>query len=404
MENSYYLSELSKCVRCGSCKVFCPTYDEDPSEVMGARGRLALLWGLSSGKLTASQILNDSIFSCTLCGMCSDLCPLGIDVREIIYHGRSLLAKTDKKRSYLRALTRLVTKSPKLSFRLLQMTQHFVLPYLLKKSILPFKLDIPEHHLKDNLHVFTVSKKRGRVAVFTGCIVNFFYPQLGESLINVLHKLGYEVILPMGETCCGVSLRTLGLEKAAIQLAKKNIEIFNRLNVEAVVSICPTCTLAIKVEYPKLVGKGIDNAMDISSFLIDKLDPSLFPPLPDQPGKAVYHDPCHLKYGLKIIKEPREIIRNIGIELLKTDGERCCGFAGMFSFSCKDLSQGLLNKCVIDYSKTGADKIITSCPGCMIQLTKGIEKLPVFHLIELIEDAMFPEPIDQLQSLEYSSR
>src|SRR4030042_2075207 len=325
MESSQYLSELSKCVRCGSCKAFCPTYDEDPSESMGARGRLALLWGLSSGQLASSPILNDRIFSCMLCGTCSGLCPLEIDIKEVVYHGRSLL------------------------------------------------------------------KKKGRVAVFTGCTINFLYPYLGESLINVLHRLGYEVILPSGEVCCGAPLRTLGLEKAAIELAKKNLGIFSRLNVDAVLSLCPTCTLAIKVEYPKLIGEGIDKAVDISSFIIDKLDPSQFSFLSSSKG-AIYHDPCHLKYGLGIEREPREIIENIGFDLIETEGTRCCGFAGVFSLSYKKLSQGLLNKCIMDYTKREVEMIITACPGCMIQLTKGIKNKPVLHLIEVIEEAMFQQP------------
>ncbi len=388
MENSQYLSELSKCVRCGSCKAFCPTYDEDPSESMGARGRLTLLWGLSSGQLASSPILNDRIFSCMLCGACSGLCPLEIDIKEVVYHGRSLLKKTDKKRRFLRLLTRLSTKIPNLSFRLLSMTQHILFPYLLKKGLLPFNSELPERHLRDKLQVYTVSKKKGRVAVFTGCTINFLYPHLGESLINVLHRLGYEVIIPVGEVCCGVPLRTLGLEEEAIELAKKNVNIFSRLNVDAILSLCPACTLAIKAEYPKLIGEGIDKAVDISSFLIDKLDPSLFSLLSSLKS-AIYHDPCHLKYGLGIEREPREIIRNIGIDLIETEGERCCGFAGIFSLSYKELSQGLLEKCIRDYKKTGAEMIITACPGCMIQLTKGGKDKPVLHLIEVIEEALF---------------
>jgi len=391
MENSRYLSELSKCVRCGSCKAFCPTYDEDPSESMGARGRLTLLWGLSSGQLASSPILNDRIFSCMLCGACSGLCPLEIDIKEVVYHGRSLLKKTDKKRRFLRFLTRFSTKIPNLSFRLLSITQHILFPYLLKKGLIPFNPELPEHHLKDRLQVYTVSKKKGRVAVFTGCTINFLYPYLGESLINVLHKLGYEVILPSGEVCCGAPLRTLGLEKEAIELAKKNLGIFSRLNVDAVLSLCPTCTLAIKVEYPKLIGEGIDKAVDISSFIIDKLDPSQFSFLSSSKG-AIYHDPCHLKYGLGIEREPREIIENIGFDLIETEGTRCCGFAGVFSLSYKKLSQGLLNKCIMDYKKREAEMIITACPGCMIQLTKGIKNKPVLHLIEVIEEAMFQQP------------
>src|SRR4030042_2366046 len=349
MESSYYLKELSKCVRCGSCKAFCPTYDEDPSEATGARGRLALLWGLSSGQLKPSPILNDRVFSCTLCGACSGLCPTGIDIKEIIYHGRNLLKKTDKKRRYLRLITSFSTRRPKLSFRLLSITQHILFPYRMRKGLLPFKPELSEHHSKDSLQVYTVSKKKGRVALFSGCTTNLLFPYLKESLINVLQTLGYETVLPVGEVCCGAPLRTLGIEEEAIELAKKNLGIFSRLNVEAILSLCPTCTLTIKVEYPKLIGEGLVNAVDISSFFINKLDHSQFSLLSSNLKSASYHDPCHLKYGLGIEREPREIIRNIGVDLIETGGNRCCGFAGIFSLSYRELSQRLLNKCIRDY-------------------------------------------------------
>jgi glycolate oxidase iron-sulfur subunit len=380
--------ELSKCVRCGSCKAFCPTYDDAFTEAMGARGRLALLWGLSSGKLSASPALNDRIFSCTLCGICSGSCPSGIDIKEIFYHGRSVLRKTDKKRRLLRFLTRFATKRPVLCFRLLTMTQNFVFPYLYKKGVLPFKPDLSEYQLRDKQKVYTVTKKKGRVAVFTGCTINFLFPHLGESLIHVLHRLGYEVILPVGEACCGVPLRSLGLDRVAKELAQKNLELFNRLNVEAVISLCPTCTLAIKNEYPKLIGEGIEKAVDVSLFLMDKLEISQFQLTSSHMKRALFHDPCHLKYGLGIEKEPRTILKNIGMDLQKTEGEHCCGFAGTFSFTHRDLSQNLLDKCLLDYSQEGSEMIITACPGCMIQLSKGDEKKPVLHVIEVIEEAM----------------
>lgn len=390
MESSRYLNELLKCVRCGSCKAFCPTYDEDLTETMGARGRLALLWGLSTGQLKPSDVLNDRIFSCILCGACSGLCPLEIDIKELIYLGRSLLKGSDVKRRYLRLLTKFSSKRSELSFNLLKIAQHMLFPYLLKKGILPFHIELPEHHLRDRVQIFTVSKKRGRVAVFTGCTVNFLYPHLGESLITVLQKLNYEVILPVGEVCCGAPLRTLGLEKEAIELAKKNFRIFSKLNVDAILSLCPTCTLTLKDEYPKLIGEGIERAMDISRFLINKIDSPL-PSLASQSVTATYHDPCHLSYGLGIKKEPREILKNIGINLIEAEEERCCGFGGIFSLSFKELSQGLLEKCIGTYTKTGAEIIITACPGCMIQLTKEMKNKPVLHLIEVIEEALFHE-------------
>ncbi|MBM4146151.1 MAG: (Fe-S)-binding protein [Nitrospira sp.] len=388
---SLFVNELSKCVRCAGCKANCPTYDEDSTESMGARGRIALLGAFSSGKIKPSAILNDTIFSCTLCGACAGLCPPGVDIKEVIYHGRRLLKKTDKKRKYLRFFTNFYTKRPQLSFKLLSLTQHFLFPYLHKKGILSFRPELPERLFKDDHHVYTVSKKKGRIAIFTGCAVNFLFPHLGETLISVLHRLGYEVILPVGEVCCGIPLRSLGLEEEARELAKKNCGIFSKLNVEAVLSLCPTCTLAMKIDYPKLIGEGINNAMDISEFFTEKTGLSFFTYPVSDLTKVIYHDPCHLKYGLGVTKEPRKIIEHIGLDLLKTTGEKCCGFAGTFCLSYRDLSKSLLMKCVKEYSETAAEAVVTSCPGCMIQLSKESSDKPVLHLIEVIEDAMIPK-------------
>jgi glycolate oxidase iron-sulfur subunit len=388
MNEEKYIEELKKCVRCGSCKAFCPTYDEDATESMGARGRLSLLLGLASGRLVPSQILNDRIFSCTLCGACTRLCPLGVDIKELIYHGRNILRKSDLMRRPLRILTKFFVKRPKLSFRLLSMSRNISLPLLSRTGLLPFKPELPDRQLRDSVHVVTVQNKKGRVAIFTGCSINFMYPHLGESLVNVLNLLGYEVVLPAGEFCCGAPLRTLGLEDEAVSCAEKNYGLFSKLNVEAVLSLCPTCTLTLKKEYPNLIGRGIDHALDISEFFIGKLDrfssagPSGFI------RNALYHDPCHLQYGLGIKKEPREIIRSAGVDLLDTDGEHCCGFAGLFCFSNKELSKGFLNKCSQEYGKTEAASIITSCPGCILQLSREIRDKPVLHLIEIIEEAL----------------
>ena len=109
--------------------------------------------------------------------------------------------------------------------------------------------------------------------------------------------------------------------------------------------------------------------------------------------KALYHDPCHLKYGLSIEKEPRELIRQIGINLIKHHEARCCGFAGSFCFTFQQLSQQILDTCMKEYTDTEAEAIITSCPGCILQLSKGCKDKPVLHLIEVLEEALVQSPV-----------
>ncbi|MEW6571201.1 MAG: (Fe-S)-binding protein [Nitrospirota bacterium] len=397
MRDSDYTTALSKCVRCGSCKALCPAYEEETTEAMSARGKLTLLWGLSSGLLSPSPELCDRVFGCLLCGRCVGSCPLEIDIKELMYHGRRSLRDMDKGRRILRFLTKLCIKRPGSAFKMLSRMQHILFPYFLKKGILPFRPELPENHLKDRFRLFTVLKKQGRVAVFSGCMINFLYPYLGEALVNTLRRLNYEVILPPGEVCCGVPLRAVGLEEEAVKLAKKNINTFKRLNVEAVLSLCPTCTYAIKVEYPKLIGEGIERAEDISTFLIDKIE-SIYPQRSSFTQNIIFHDPCHLKYGLGIEREPRVILKNLGLNPVKINDDRCCGFAGLFCFSFKETSRGLLNRCVEDYTKAGGEIIITSCPGCMMQLSREIKDKPVIHLIEAVEEAML-QPVSLKEGL-----
>ncbi|HXX56732.1 MAG TPA: (Fe-S)-binding protein [Thermodesulfovibrionales bacterium] len=387
MPTSAYLSDLTKCVRCGSCKAFCPTYEEGMRETMTARGRLRLLRGLLTEEIRPSPALNERLFSCMLCGLCETLCPLQIDIIGAFYHGRKVLRDQDPGRKYLRLLTRLSLHRPALSYRIARMLQHLVNPSVLERAGIPFSVTLPPHPLRDDQQVYKPEKKIGRVAFFAGCSTNYLFPHLGASLINVLLRLGYEVVLPKGEACCGVPLRSLGLEEEAVEMAKKNYALFSRLNTEAVLSLCPTCVSALKVDYPKLIGVSLDKVMDVTTFLADRLD--LIQPRQGASFTSVtYHDPCHLAYSLGVRREPRELIRRSGVEFIEAGGEGCCGFGGLFSVQYPKISGDLLKKRSDAYRETGADAVITACPGCMLQLGKGMEDKRVFHIIELLEEAL----------------
>ena len=131
-----------------------------------------------------------------------------------------------------------------------------------------------------------------------------------------------------------------------------------------------------------MIGKGLERTVDISTFFLDKLEY-----LPRIEKTAVYHDPCHLRHALGVKNEPREIIKNAGIGLIETKDPGCCGFGGLFCMSNKEMAASFLNKRAEDIAGSKADTLITSCPGCIIQLSRTIKDRPVIHLIELIEEA-----------------
>ncbi len=373
---------MRRCVRCGICKAECPTYNASFDESETARGRLGLLYAFTRGALGPSKKLNEKIFGCLLCGNCSRLCPLGIDLEELFYYARGLLRFNDKERKYLRFLSSMAFENTDFTVKMTKPIHGFLTRALSGKGILPENISISERDFR-NVAIFRPEEKVGRVAVFTGCTIKHIYPDLSISLINVLNALKYEVVFPNTETCCGAPFRSLGMDDRAAKYAERNFKVFNTLNVDAIVSLCPTCVIALDKYYPQLIGKKLDNVFDISVFLMDnlkKFDKRL-------KGRVVYHDPCHLANILAISRQPRELIEMTGLTLLEPSGRRCCGFGGAFSYSFPEASGRILNDTSEALLKTEPQGIVTSCPNCILQLSKAVKEMQIYHIVEIIEDA-----------------
>lgn len=381
------------CVRCGSCKALCPTYIEDATERLSARGRIMLLKKFHKGEISPSNTLNNRIFSCILCGACNSLCPLGINITGEIYDARKKLRKFNRKSQIYGLAAKLAFKKAPVSFRVLKIMDSIarIFPIRPFTTLGNIGVSLPDSSLKDGITVFKVARPKGRIAVFAGCSVNFLYPNMGMSLINSLNSLGYDAILSRAEACCGAPLISLGLKDDAVEVAEKNISIFEKLQVEAVISLCPTCVHFIKTEYIRLIGKGISNAVEISQFFRDALsvmgneikDASR---ITHHASRVIYHAPCHSVYNLKTGRTPEQILKSLGLSLIEPKDRGCCGFGGTFKLLYKELSKDILKRRIDDYRE--ADMIVTSCPNCIIQLRSGIKDKPIKHIIEVIEETL----------------
>lgn len=379
------------CARCGKCKALCPTYSEDVNEGMSARGRVMLAGKFAAGEIGPSELLDKRMFSCLLCGACNSLCPLGINITDVISESRRELRDFSRKRRLLNFAAKLAFKDVSTGVRILKVLE-VVGDILPVQRFQPFStikrlgLKLPGTTLRDGMSIFKGANSKGRIAMFAGCTVNFLYTHLGRSLINSLNALQYDVILQKGEVCCGAPLLGLGLEEEAAELAKRNLSILKKLKVQAVISLCPTCVSVIRDGYKTLIGEGIDNAVDVASFFGDRLAdfPVLHSAMRPQPT-TIYHDSCHAKYLLNITEKPRNILRSMGFTIADTEGG-CCGFGGSFSFSHEELSESILEKRAEEYKQ--ADMIVTSCPNCVLQLKSRLKDKAVKHIIELIEEAL----------------
>jgi glycolate oxidase iron-sulfur subunit len=368
-------------------------------ETRGARGRVLMLEGLAKNALEPASGLSDDIFSCILCEACRDLCPVGIDIPEAIYRGRNRL-----RRSYRRG--RLIGEAARFSmprldtvFSLARVMQKLFFRALHHRGYFRYVPQITSVPFKNGIQLYKSKKRVGRVAIFAGCSVNYLYPNVGDALLNVLISKGFEVVILKGEVCCGAPMRSLGFEGEASELAHKNIDLFKKLRVEATISLCPTCTMVVRNQYPRIAGDSITSIRDVNEFFTERgIAEGL--EIPDQ--TVTYHDPCHLSFGLGIRKEPREVISAIsGLRLVEMTGaDECCGFGGFFSTFFKDLSRDIGKRKLDNITATRAKTVVTSCPGCMMQIedilrSSDISAIRIKHVVEMVEEAMHEQAVSK---------
>ncbi|UCG77594.1 MAG: (Fe-S)-binding protein [Nitrospirota bacterium] len=381
MNEEQFHRNIDECIRCGSCKVACPSYDQFRTETSSPRGRIAILNGILKGEIGASGGAISSIFSCIQCGACTSSCPPGINIPEVIYKARALFKPWSLRDTAIRTAVKTALYHPGLAFRASRPFRGL----MRSRNLLPDDNSLRQRSSSaQNLIPGLPEKKRGTIALFRGCSTRYIYPDLNDSMIRVLSVLGYDVIVPDTEVCCGTPLRSLGLEKEAKDMALKNMDAYAGLGADKVISACPTCVMALRNEYPHLINDSLSNAVDISTFFIDeninvmgKID-----------ERVLYHDPCHMVYGLKVKDGPRDVLTKLGVKLVDDKNHECCGFGGTYSLSFRNASLEQASRRGHSINMTDAEVVYTSCPGCILQLRKTVRTKRVLHLVQAIEKAL----------------
>jgi glycolate oxidase iron-sulfur subunit len=246
------------------------------------------------------------------------------------------------------------------------------------------------------------TRNRGfRVAYFAGCATEFFFPQVGKAAIGLLNLSGVEVIFPKNQGCCGMAVHASGDIETAREMALHNLDVLSGLDADFIVTGCATCGSTLKEGWRSLITDDDRKAAfaelagkirDVSEFVVQLAD---FKPLryrsllPDN-IRVTYHDPCHLARYQGIVEEPRKILKQVfGEHFVEMDNNGCCGFGGSFNLNNYRLSSKIGREKIESIYRSKADVVITTCPGCMIQLIDGIERegMPqrVVHLANAVE-------------------
>jgi glycolate oxidase iron-sulfur subunit len=402
--------EVDRCLKCGLCRAVCPVFAEVLDESGCARGKIALIEGLSENSLSLSSRFSDKLSKCLNCKSCMEVCPSGIKVDELVLAARSEIFRKGKfpllKKLIFRHLLRRGKLLPPVG-KAVAFIERKILRGLPPSS--PYRLLLPIVKI-DKDRVFPVfaertlmddhgeilspeGKPRMRVGYFSGCSANLIYTDIGKAVISVLLGEGMEVVLPHDQGCCGVPAYTAGDRPTGRELALTNMKAFEKYKLDAVVTACASGGVALKTDYEKILGfrkkaLGAD-VYDISEFLA-KFSRLEFEDRHLERVRVTYHDPCHLNRGQGITEAPREVLRAMPhVEFIEMeDAARCCGGGGTFSLTHYDISKEIGKKKANCIAATGADVVATSCPSCMMQLEDMLRRngLPqkVMHVIQLL--------------------
>jgi dimethylglycine catabolism B len=209
-----------------------------------------------------------------------------------------------------------------------------------------------------------------------------------QDAVRVLRRLGLNLgYLAEDEPCCGGLLHYAGLTE---DFRKQAVSVRDRLKtagVKQIVGIVPSCTYTLRTLIPRVLGAGdiqVKHFCEVVAGSVSSLD-LRFP----RPVKVTYHDPCQLVRYLGLVEEPRRILKAIkNIELIETEGTNrewatCCGGGGGFEAVFPEMSQMLAVNRVKELTATGAEIIVTHCPGCILQLKAGLHKLKIENVAVL---------------------
>ncbi|MDF1824310.1 MAG: (Fe-S)-binding protein [Verrucomicrobiales bacterium] len=412
-------SVVQQCMHCGMCLPSCPTYLETKKERNSPRGRIALMRSIADGDLSVTKAFGEEMYYCLGCLACTTACPAGVNYPELFenaraeveYHG--VLFNPERRFWRWLTLNQLFSKHWMLKAmgRLLWLYQVSGVCWLVRKSgvlwLAPKNLrelepstPVIQRHFSDELirEQEDPAEVKYRVGLLTGCVQDLVFPDVNRATADVLLENGCEVTTPRSQGCCGSLHAHNGDLDQAADRARALLDRFDLSSLDAIITNAAGCGSHLK-HFSNLLKKDpayADRAAewdrkvkDISEWLveIDFRKPS---GVSDEAVKTTYHEACHLCHGQGISSQPREVLSSIpGLEMVELENAtHCCGSAGIYNITQPDQAGKLQKEKVACIEKTGASQVVTSNPGCHLQIQNGLgDSAEVIHPVRLLAEA-----------------
>jgi glycolate oxidase iron-sulfur subunit len=378
------------------------------------RGRIYLMKLAGDGATDMNPNWVSHFDSCLGCMACMTACPSGVDYGKLIEATRAQIERNTPRSSSEKRHRHFLFET----FTNPERLKRLRLPLLLYQksgfqavvrasgllNFLPKKMQamealLPKLGPNETVAEVTpaIGAKRRRVGLLLGCVQREFFPQVNVATARVLAAEGCEVVAPQAQPCCGALLVHAGEEAAAIEMAKKTIDVFESANVDAIVTNAAGCGSNVKEyghllrdepEYADSARRFAARCKDISEVLTD-LDPlATRHPLK---LRVAFHDSCHLQHAQGVRSQPRALLANIpDLQLAEIpEAAICCGSAGIYNLVQPDAANAIGDRKAALIAPLKADVIATGNPGCVLQIQASLarngHRTPVMHTIQLLD-------------------
>jgi L-lactate dehydrogenase complex protein LldE len=235
------------------------------------------------------------------------------------------------------------------------------------------------------------------VQLFITCLVDSFYPQTGEAIVDIFHRLGISVEFPQNQTCCGQPAFNAGLRNEARPLAEHTIRVFESTTGDIVMP-SGSCAHMLKHNYLELFAEDpvwlpraqvlASRVYEFTEYLVDKLGVTDLGAYWD--GMLTYHPSCHLLRGMNIDRQPRALLANVrGAQVVDLpNAEECCGFGGVFSMEHPELSAEWLKRKIGNLEMSQSPTLVVAEAGCLMHIAGGLHRQKksqrVIHIAEVL--------------------
>lgn len=385
-----YKEEIHKCSKCGLCQSVCPVYGVTGNDCSVSRGKFIMLNGVIKGDLKLNKNINKYLDMCLKCNSCKDFCPSDIDARKIFITAKAEYFSKALNSKFIRILnsapvfnffmncTKLATNTYRF-LRLDKLVKVFY-PVWLKMGWLGKKVILANEFVSHSPLTIHHSLKRtssriANVVYFKGCVNEYINPRTKNAAENILSRMNID-ILSANFNCCGVPFLSGGNIEQFVRQAEYNLAKIPD-EFDYFLTDCASCQNAFK-EYEYFINdkklleklkKINEKSINVVDFILKNAESIEF----DKKTTFTFHKPCHLE-DMSFLSEFMKKAKNVEYIQMK-EFDKCCGFSGAFAINNPEISQKISSLKSQNAVESSADYVLTSCPSCVLGLNQGFLEL-----------------------------